>query len=104
VILIGEIGGSEEQQAADFVRDHMTKPVVGFIAGRTAPAGKRMGHAGAVVSGETGTAEAKLRAFREAGIAVCEAPHLLGEAMRDALARRSKGAGTSAGKRNEPAA
>jgi succinyl-CoA synthetase alpha subunit len=104
VILIGEIGGSEEQQAADFVRDHMTKPVVGFIAGRTAPAGKRMGHAGAVVSGEAGTAEAKLRAFREAGIAVCEAPHLLGEAMRDALARRSKVAGTSAGKRSEPAA
>jgi succinyl-CoA synthetase alpha subunit len=86
VILIGEIGGSEEERAAAFVREKMTKPVVGFIAGRTAPPGKRMGHAGAVISGNTGTAEAKLAAFREAGIAVCEAPHLLGDAMKRALA------------------
>jgi succinyl-CoA synthetase alpha subunit len=86
VILIGEIGGGEEERAATFVRDSMTKPVVGFIAGRTAPPGKRMGHAGAVISGSTGTAEAKLEAFREAGITVCEAPHRLGEAMRNALA------------------
>jgi succinyl-CoA synthetase alpha subunit len=86
VILIGEIGGSEEERAASFVRERMTKPVVGFIAGRTAPAGRRMGHAGAVISGDNGTADAKLKAFREAGITVCEAPHLLGEAMKRALA------------------
>jgi succinyl-CoA synthetase alpha subunit len=86
VILIGEIGGSEEERAAAFVRARMTKPVVGFIAGRTAPAGRRMGHAGAVISGDTGTADAKLQAFREAGITVCEAPHLMGEAMKRALA------------------
>jgi succinyl-CoA synthetase alpha subunit len=88
VILIGEIGGSEEERAAAFVRSSMTKPVVGFIAGRTAPPGKRMGHAGAVISGNTGTAEAKLRAFREAGITVCEGPHELGEGMRRVLAAR----------------
>jgi len=88
VILIGEIGGSEEEHAAAYVRDSMTKPVVGFIAGRTAPPGKRMGHAGAVISGSTGTAAAKLEAFRGAGITVCDAPHLLGEAMRGALAAR----------------
>jgi succinyl-CoA synthetase alpha subunit len=88
VVLIGEIGGSEEERAAAFVRDSMRKPVVGFIAGRTAPPGKRMGHAGAVISGSTGTADAKLKAFREAGITVCEGPHHLGEAMRDLLASR----------------
>jgi len=89
VILIGEIGGAEEERAAAFVRDEMTKPVVGFIAGRTAPPGKRMGHAGAVISGSAGTAQAKLAAFREAGIAVCEAPHLLGETMRGVLAAQA---------------
>jgi succinyl-CoA synthetase alpha subunit len=88
VILIGEIGGSEEERAAEFVRASMKKPVVGFIAGRTAPPGKRMGHAGAVISGSSGTAQAKLVAFQEAGIHVCEAPHLLGEAMKAALASR----------------
>ncbi|HET6412666.1 MAG TPA: succinate--CoA ligase subunit alpha [Anaeromyxobacter sp.] len=92
VILIGEIGGSEEERAAAFVRDHMKKPVVGFIAGRTAPPGKRMGHAGAVISGGSGTAGAKIEALREAGIAVVEGPHLLGQAMRDLLARRPKAA------------
>jgi len=90
VILIGEIGGSEEERAAAFVRDHMHKPVVGFIAGRTAPPGKRMGHAGAVISGGSGTAAAKIEAMREAGIEVVEGPHLLGQAMRDLLARRPK--------------
>jgi succinyl-CoA synthetase alpha subunit len=89
VVLIGEIGGSEEESAAAFVRGSMTKPVVGFIAGRTAPPGKRMGHAGAVISGSSGTAEAKLKAFREAGIAVCEGPHQLGEAMRSLLESRA---------------
>ena len=88
VIMIGEIGGSEEERAAAFVRDHMRKPVVGFIAGRTAPPGKRMGHAGAVISGGSGTATAKIEAMREAGITVVEGPHLLGQAMKDLLARR----------------
>jgi succinyl-CoA synthetase alpha subunit len=105
VILIGEIGGSEEERAAAFVRDSMTKPVVGFIAGRTAPPGKRMGHAGAVISGNTGTAQAKIQAFKEAGIHVCDAPHLLGEAMREALDlhARSQISGEP-GKRGAPSA
>jgi succinyl-CoA synthetase alpha subunit len=90
VIMIGEIGGGEEEKGAAFVRDHMTKPVVGFIAGRTAPPGKRMGHAGAVISGGKGTAEAKMDAMREAGITVVDSPHLLGRAMKDALGRRAR--------------
>jgi succinyl-CoA synthetase alpha subunit len=90
VIMIGEIGGGEEERGAAFVRDHMTKPVVGFIAGRTAPPGKRMGHAGAVISGGTGGAEAKMDAMREAGITVVDGPHLLGRAMKDALARQGR--------------
>jgi succinyl-CoA synthetase alpha subunit len=87
VIMIGEIGGSEEAKGAAYVRDHMTKPVVGFIAGRTAPPGKRMGHAGAVISGGEDTAESKIAAMREAGITVVEGPHLLGRAMKDALSK-----------------
>jgi succinyl-CoA synthetase alpha subunit len=90
VIMIGEIGGSEEEHGAAFVRDHMQKPVVGFIAGRTAPPGKRMGHAGAVISGGSGTADAKIDAMREAGITVCDGPHLLGKAMKDRLSKGSK--------------
>jgi succinyl-CoA synthetase alpha subunit len=90
VIMIGEIGGTEEENGAAWIRDHMTKPVVGFIAGRTAPPGKRMGHAGAVISGGSGTAEAKIAAMREAGITVVEGPHLLGKAMKDALSRGSR--------------
>jgi succinyl-CoA synthetase alpha subunit len=89
VIMIGEIGGNEEERAAEFVRTSMSKPVVGFIAGRTAPPGKRMGHAGAVISGGSGTAEAKLAAMRDAGIAVCDGPHLLGKTMKDLLDRRT---------------
>jgi succinyl-CoA synthetase alpha subunit len=90
VIMIGEIGGGEEELGAAYVRDHMTKPVVGFIAGRTAPPGKRMGHAGAVISGGLGTAEAKMAAMREAGITVVDGPHLLGKAMKDALVRQGR--------------
>ncbi len=93
VILIGEIGGSEEEKAAAFVRDHMRKPVVGFIAGRTAPPGKRMGHAGAVISGGSGTAAAKIEAMQQAGITVVDGPHLLGQAMKELLAGRSRRAG-----------
>jgi len=90
VIMIGEIGGSEEAKGAAFVRDHMSKPVVGFIAGRTAPPGKRMGHAGAVISGGADTADAKIAAMREAGIAVADGPHLLGKTMQELLARRGR--------------
>jgi succinyl-CoA synthetase alpha subunit len=88
VIMIGEIGGSEEAKGARFVKEHMKKPVVGFIAGRTAPPGKRMGHAGAVISGGDDTAEAKIAVMRESGIAVCEGPHLLGQTMHEVLSRR----------------
>jgi succinyl-CoA synthetase alpha subunit len=90
VILIGEIGGQEEEKAAAFVKKKMTKPVVGFIAGRTAPPGKRMGHAGAVISGGSGTADAKLDAMREAGITICEGPHLLGQTMKEVLGRPAR--------------
>ncbi len=74
VVLIGEIGGSDEEEAAAFIADHMSKPVVAFIAGRTAPPGRRMGHAGAIVSGSSGTAEAKVAAFEKAGVRVAETP------------------------------
>jgi succinyl-CoA synthetase alpha subunit len=74
VVLIGEIGGTDEQEAADFIRDRYPKPVVAFIAGQTAPPGRRMGHAGAIVSGSSGTAEEKIRAFADAGVQVARVP------------------------------
>jgi succinyl-CoA synthetase alpha subunit len=74
VVMIGEIGGTDEQQAADFVRQAVTKPVIGFIAGQTAPPGRRMGHAGAIISGSSGTAAEKMAAFARAGIAVMKRP------------------------------
>ncbi len=74
VCMMGEIGGTDEQDAAAFVRDHMKKPVVGFIAGQTAPPGRRMGHAGAIISGSSGTAAEKIVAFEQAGIAVAKRP------------------------------
>ena len=74
VVMIGEIGGTDEQEAARFVRKSMSKPVVGFIAGQTAPPGRRMGHAGAIISGSTGTAAEKMQAFEENGIAVAKRP------------------------------
>jgi len=74
IVLIGEIGGSAEEEAARFIRAHVTKPVVGYIAGRTAPPGKRMGHAGAVISGSEGTAGAKVEALRAAGVRVATLP------------------------------
>ncbi len=72
VVMVGEIGGSTEEQAAAYIKKHMTKPVVGFIAGLTAPPGRRMGHAGAIISGSSGTGAAKIQAFRENGVHTCE--------------------------------
>jgi succinyl-CoA synthetase alpha subunit len=74
VVMIGEIGGTDEQDAARYVKENMTKPVVGFIAGQTAPPGRRMGHAGAIISGSAGTAEEKMQAFRDNGIGVARRP------------------------------
>ena len=74
IVMIGEIGGTDEQNAAAFVKQHVTKPVVGFIAGQTAPKGRRMGHAGAIISGSSGTAEEKLAAFEAAGIGIMRRP------------------------------
>ena len=85
IIMIGEIGGTEETHAAQWAKKNLTKPVVGFIAGRTAPPGKRMGHAGAVISGGADTAEAKMAAMRDAGMVVCDSPSTLGKAMKDLL-------------------
>ena len=85
IVMIGEIGGSDEADAARYIKANVTKPVVGFIAGRTAPPGKRMGHAGALISGEDDTAEAKLRVFRECGITVSESPATIGQAMAPLL-------------------
>jgi succinyl-CoA synthetase alpha subunit len=81
VLMIGEIGGTSEEEAARFVKDHMKKPVAGFIAGQTAPPGKRMGHAGAIISGGKGTAAEKMAAMREAGIAIAATPADLGKTI-----------------------
>ena len=88
IILIGEIGGTAEETAALYVRDHVTKPVVGFIAGQTAPPGRRMGHAGAIISGGQGTAEEKMSALTAAGIHVVPSPAAIGETMAGILRHR----------------
>ena len=86
VVLIGEIGGTAEETAAQFVKEKMTKPVVGFIAGQTAPLGKRMGHAGAIISGGQGTAADKIQALKDAGITVADSLATIGETVAEVLA------------------
>jgi succinyl-CoA synthetase alpha subunit len=85
IVVIGEIGGTDEQNAAAFVKEKVTKPVVGFIAGQTAPKGRRMGHAGAIISGSSGTAEEKLAAFEAAGIAIMRRPADVVELLRERM-------------------
>jgi succinyl-CoA synthetase alpha subunit len=88
VVLIGEIGGDAEEQAAQFIKDKMTKPVVSFIAGQTAPPGKRMGHAGAIISSGSGTAGEKIRAFGEAGVPVAKEPSQIPGLLKELMEKR----------------
>jgi succinyl-CoA synthetase alpha subunit len=88
VIMIGEIGGTAEEEAALWIKENMTKPVVGFIGGRTAPEGKRMGHAGAIISGGKGTADEKIRVMNECGIQVADTPSVMGETLISVLKER----------------
>ena len=83
--MIGEIGGNAEETAAAYVKGNVKKPVVGFVAGQTAPPGRRMGHAGAIISGGSGAAPDKIRAMREAGITVCNSPAEIGERVKNVL-------------------
>jgi len=89
IVMIGEIGGDLEIQAAAFIKEHITKPVVAFIAGQTAPAGKRMGHAGAIISGSAGTAKEKMDALEAVGVKVVVSPAEIGEAVKEVLSKRA---------------
>jgi succinyl-CoA synthetase alpha subunit len=85
IVMIGEIGGNAEETAAEYIKAHVKKPVVGFIAGQTAPPGRRMGHAGAIISGGSGKAEDKMKAMKDAGITVCATPAEIGEKVKSRL-------------------
>jgi len=87
ILMIGEIGGSAEQEAAEYIKSNVTKPVAGFIAGQTAPPGKRMGHAGAIISGGGGTAAEKMAAMRAVGVVVSDSPAGMGDAMKEAMGK-----------------
>ncbi len=87
ILMIGEIGGNAEEQAAEYIKNHVTKPVASFIAGRTAPKGKRMGHAGAIISGGSGTAAEKVKALQAANVEVAESPADMGAAVQRAIAK-----------------
>lgn len=88
VVLVGEIGGSDEEIAAEYIQNHMTKPVVGFISGRTAPPGKRMGHAGAIISGGKGSPQSKVKALTEAGVPIADTPSDIPHLVRQVLAQK----------------
>ena len=83
--MIGEIGGTDEEDAAEWIKANVKKPMVGYIAGQTAPPGRRMGHAGAIISGGKGTAESKMKAMTEAGVKVVKSPADIGTAMKELL-------------------